>query len=196
VLARTFGCSIEGIELTPEFHAAAVARAAADGIDDRLAFRLADASDEPLGAGRYDATLCLGATFVFGGLDGTLDALVPTVRAGGHVVVGEPYWRVWPLPDDYARRDEPYTSLYDTVATVESHGLRVVGVLDSSRDDWDGYETLHWRAVEEWLASNAEDPDADDVRARHEHAKRAYLHHGREVLGWALFVGWKPPAPG
>ena len=58
----------------------------------------------------------------------------------------------------------------------------------------DRYETLHWRAVEEWLAANGSDPDADDVRSRHEHAKRAYLHHGRELLGWAIFIGWKPLA--
>jgi len=93
VLARAFGCSVEGVEITPEFHAAAVARAAAEGLGERLAFRLADASRERLDTERYDAALCLGATFVFDGLHGTVDALVPAVRPGGHVVVGEPYWR-------------------------------------------------------------------------------------------------------
>ena len=39
-------------------------------------------------------------------------------------------------------------------------------------DDWDRYETLHWRAVEEWLAENPDDPDAADIRARHERYKR------------------------
>ena len=89
---------------------------------------------------------------MYGGLAGTLDALEPTVRPGGHVVVGEPYWRSWPLPADYADRDEPFTSLDGTVAIVESGDLRVVTLIDASRDDWDRYETLHWRAVEEWLA--------------------------------------------
>ena len=193
VLARAFGCSVEGVEITPEFHAAAVARAAAEGLGERLAFRLADASRERLDTERDDAALCLGATFVFDGLHGTVDALVPAVRPGGHVVVGEPYWRR-PPPEDYERADAPYSSLEATVAAIESHGLRVVGVIDSSRDDWDRYETLHWRAVEEWLAANGSDPDADDIRSRHEHAKRAYLHHGRELLGWAIFIGWKPLA--
>lgn len=45
--------------------------------------------------------MCLGASFVFGGLAGTLDALEPAVHPGGHAVVGEPYWRRWPLPEDY-----------------------------------------------------------------------------------------------
>ena len=193
VLARTFGCAVEGIEIAPEFHAAAEERAAAEGLDDLLSFRLGDASAQALEPGVYDAALCLGATFVFDGLHGTVDALAPAVRPGGHVVIGEPYWRR-PPPEDYGRADAPYTSLEATITAIESPGLRLVGVIDSSRDDWDRYETLHWRAVEEWLAANGSDPDADDVRSRHEHAKRAYLHHGRELLGWAIIIGWKPLA--
>lgn len=188
VLARTFGCSVEGIEVAPEFHAASVERAAAEGLDDRLSFRLGDASALGLEPGAYDAALCLGATFVFGGLGPTLDALIPCVPPGGHVVVGEPYWRTWPLPDDYEDRDAPYTSLEATVGEIESHGVRVVGVNAASQDDWDRYETLRWRAVEEWLAENGDDPDAADVRSMHERGKRAYLRHGRDLLGWAIFV--------
>ena len=188
VLARTFGCAVEGIEIAPEFHAAAEERAAAEGLDDLLSFRLGDASAQALEPGVYDAALCLGATFVFGGLRGTLDALGPAVRPGGHVVVGEPFWRTWPLPADYADRDAPYASLEATVATIEAHDLRVVGVIAASQDDWDRYETLRWRSVEEWLAENADDPAVEDVRSMHEHGKRAYLRHGRDVLGWAIFV--------
>jgi len=188
VLARTFGCAVEGIEIAPEFHAAAEERAAAEGLDGLLSFRLADASAQALEPGVYDAALCLGATFVFGGLGPTVDALQPCVRPGGHVVVGEPYWRTWPLPADYADRDAPYASLEGTVATIEAPDLRVVGVIAASQDDWDRYETLRWRSVEEWLAENADDPAVEDVRSMHEHGKRAYLRYGRDVLGWALFV--------
>jgi SAM-dependent methyltransferase len=188
VLARAFGCTVEGVELAPEFHAAAEGRAAAEGLDDLLSFRLADASAQTLEPGGYDVALCLGATFVYGGLRGTFDALGPAVRPGGHVVVGEPFWRTWPLPADYADRDAPYASLEATVATIEARDLRVVGVIAASQDDWDRYETLRWRSVEEWLAENADDPAVEDVRSMHEHGKRAYLRHGRDVLGWAIFV--------
>ena len=113
------------------------------------------------------------------------------MRPGGHVVVGEPFWRKLPLPEDYAERNDPWTTLEGTVTIMETGGLRVVSVIASSEDDWDRYETLHWRAVEEWLAENADDPDAPDIRARHAHWKQTYLRHGREYLGWAIFVGWK-----
>jgi len=118
--------------------------------------------------------------------------LEPTVRPGGHLVVGEPYWRQLPLPEDYADRTDPWTTLEGTVHVVEAYGLRVVSVVASSEDDWDRYETLHWSAVEEWLGENPGDPDAAEIRAMHERSKATYLRHGREVLGWAIFVAWKP----
>jgi SAM-dependent methyltransferase len=193
LLAREFGCRVEGIEIASEFHAAAVERAEAAGLAHLVSSRVGDASQEELPAATYDVAMCLGATFVWGGLAGTLDALEPVVRDGGHVVVGEPFWRKLPLPDDYDERDAPYTTLGGTVAILESGGLRTNAVIVSSEDDWDRYETLHWCAVEKWLSENPEDPDAADIRTRHERYKRTYLRHGRELVGWAIFVGWNPP---
>jgi len=73
----------------------------------------------------------------------------------------------------------------------ETSGLTVVSVIASSQDDWDRYETLHWRTVEQWLAANPDDPQASEVKEWHERGKRTYLRHRRDYLGWAIFVGWK-----
>ncbi len=193
VLAKAHGCSIDGIEITPEFHSAAVERVAAAGLSELVSFRLAEASLERFPDGAYDTALCLGASFVYGGLAGTLDALEPAVRRRGHVVVGEPYWRRLPLPDGYEDRDQPFTTLEGTVDIFESGGLEVVSVIDSSHDDWDRYETGHWSAAESWLADNADDPDAAEIRSWHERGKRTYLRFGRDLVGWAIFVGRKRP---
>ncbi len=193
LLAQEFGCSIHGIEIAPEFHAVAVERAAREGVADRITFELASASDVRLGEDEYDVAMCLGASFVWGSLAATLDALEPTVHVGGHVAVGEPYWRRVPLPDGYEDRAAPFTTLEGTVDILASGGLVATSVIASSEDDWDRYETLHWRAVEKWLAENADDPDAADIRERHEGYKRTYLRYGRDHLGWAIFVGWKRP---
>ena len=74
---------------------------------------------------------------------------------------------------------------YSVVAERE-HELQ--NPISASQDDWDRYETLRWRSVEEWLGEHADDPAVEDVRSMHEHRKRAYLRYGRDVLGWALFV--------
>ena len=44
----------------------------------------------------------------------------------------------------------------------------------------------------EWLDANPEDPDAPEIRRRHETNRDEYLRWGRDLLGWAIFVGWKP----
>ena len=142
----------------------AVERIAEAGLADRVTFELGDGAAATLEPESYDAALCLGASFVYGSLADTVDALAPAVRPGGHVVVGEPYWRRLPLPDDYEDRDEPWTTLEGTVIVFETSGLPVVSVIASSEDDWDRYETLHWQAVERWLAENADDPDAAEIR--------------------------------
>jgi SAM-dependent methyltransferase len=193
LLATEFGCEIEGIEIAPEFHAVAVERAKRAGVSDRVRIELGDAAAKTFTHEAYDVALCLGGSFVWGGLAGTLDALEPVARAGGHVVVGEPYWRRLPLPAEYEERNEPFTTLAGTVAIFESGALGVVAVIASSVDDWDRYETLHWAALERWLAEHADDEDAGDIRASYERWKRTYLEYGREYLGWAIFAGWKRP---
>jgi SAM-dependent methyltransferase len=192
LLAAEYGCTWHGIEISPDFHAVAVERIAEAGLADRVTFELGDAAEEKHEPGSYDAALCLGASFVYGSLADTLDALAPAVRPGGFVAVGEPYWRRLPLPDDYADRDEPWTTLEGTVVVFETSGMPVVSVIASSEDDWDRYETLHWQAVERWLHEHPTDSDAPDIRSRHERHKRTYLRHERDYLGWAIFVGWKP----
>lgn len=190
VLASAYGCRILGVERAPEFASAAAARVREAGLEHLVEIVQADAREFPIAAAEWDAALCLGASFVWDGLEGTLAALAPAVRDRGYVVVGEPYWRSWPLPAGVD--DDGYLPLAGTVERIEGAGLRVVTLITSSVDDWDRYETLHWRAVEEWLGGNEGDPHAQEIRRHHEDAKRTYLRHGRDHLGWAVFVAWKP----
>ena len=90
----------------------------ARGGRDLARLRLADASREELAADAFDAALCLGASFVYGGLAATLDALEPSVRPGGHVVVGEPTGAPRPLPEDTTSATSRSTSLDGTRAIV------------------------------------------------------------------------------
>jgi SAM-dependent methyltransferase len=192
ILAQTFGSRILGIEKAPEFTAVARGRVAGAGLIDSIEIVEADASVFPFEREAFDAALCLGATFVWDGLAGTLEALTPVVRPGGHVVVGEPFWRRWPLPDGVD--DAGYSTLHETAARFEAAGLRIVGLIASSEDDWDAYESLHWRALEDWLEGNADDPDADEIRRLHEMSRDRYLTSQRELLGWAIQIGRKTSA--
>ena len=83
--------------------------------------------------------------------------------------------------------DMGYVSLAETGARVERHGVSLIAVISSSTDDWDRYESLHWRAIEDWLAEN----DDDEIRRESEEHKRNYLAR-RDAFGWAIFLARKP----
>ena len=185
LLAREFGCRITSVEWSSEFCAVARERIAEAGLSELVETIEADAAAyEP--EGRYDAVLCLGASFVYGGLVPTLERLG---RLAPVVAVGEPYWRTWPLPPEAEPdEEEDWLPLAETVARAESTGVRVVSLVASSEDDWDRYESLHWQTLDDWLAANADHSQADEFRALGEATRDRYLRWQRALLGWAILV--------
>jgi hypothetical protein len=184
LLASEFGCRITCVERAEEFHAAAVARVREAGLESLVTLVHGDAAAFPLEPERWDAALCLGASFVWDGLDETLTALTPAVRARGFVAVGEPYARVEGVESEWL-------PLADTVGRFSAAGLEPVSVIAASEDDWDRYETLHWLALDGWLAANPDHPQADEFRARGAAERDDYLRRERAELGWAIVVGLK-----
>jgi hypothetical protein len=65
-------------------------------------------------------------------------------------------------------------------------GSRRSSCVASSEDDWDHYESLHWRAIEEWLADHPEQPGAEELRAAHDRFRGDYFRFKRALLGWAI----------
>jgi SAM-dependent methyltransferase len=185
VLASAFGCEIVGVEKAPEFVAAARARVASAGLDELIEIQEHDAADFPIEVEAWDAALCLGASWIWAGLEGTVAALVGGVRRGGHVAVGEAYRRT-EIGDD-----DEFASLPDTVRRFERAGPPVTTLITASEEDWDAYESLHWASLEEWLSQNPDDPAAVEIRAEHEKWKWRYLEHGRHADGWAILAGQK-----
>jgi SAM-dependent methyltransferase len=185
VLAQAFGCRIHGVELRAQFADAARARVAERGLDDLVSIETADAADFPLEPAAWDAALCLGASFVWGHIGDAARMLTPTVRAGGFVAIGEPFWREAGLAED------DFVDLAATVERFQSAGLALTGLVAASEDDWDRYESLHWRALEEWLAANGEHSDAPAIREQHVSFRDNYVRRQRAELGWAIFAGRK-----
>lgn len=189
ILAAQFGCRVVGIELRPQFADEARKRVAAKGLESLVEVRTADAAAVELGLEAWDAALCLGASFVWGTIGDAAAALRPAVRDGGYAAIGEPFWRRWPLNAGIA--DDGYAGLDETVARFAQAGFATTGFIAASEDDWDRYESLHWRAVEEWLAEHPNDAEADAFRAQHERYRADYFTFKRTLLGWAIFVGRK-----
>jgi hypothetical protein len=142
-----------------------------------------------LPAAAYDAALCIGASFVWGTIADAAAALTPAVRPGGCVAIGEPFWLRWPLPGGVD--PEQFVGLRETVARFEAGDIAATGLIAASLDDWDRYQSLRWRAIEEWLRDHPDDPRRAELRSGNEGFKRRYLETYRPLLGWAIFTGRK-----
>jgi hypothetical protein len=191
LLVREFGCRVTLVELAPEF--TEVAR----GRDERIEVVECDAKEFAIEPGAYDAAMCLGAAFAFDGLVPTVRALARAVPKRGLVAVGEPYWRVWPLPKTFEPAEagvgaEDFATLAETAERFESGGVELVSLIASSEDDWDRYESLHWATLEEWLAANPDHPQAEEFREQGRRNRERHLRWRRDLLGWAIFVGRVP----
>jgi len=188
VLAEAFGCRILGVELREVFAAEARARVKERGLERLIDVRTADAVSFALEPDFYDVAMAIGTCFIWGHIEHAARALVPAVKRGGYLALGEPYWRSQPA---VGVDREPFVSLPETVARLESAGVHLTGIIAASQDDWDRYESLHWRAVEEWLAANPGHADVASIRDRHRASLAAYLEHQRPLLGWAILVARK-----
>jgi SAM-dependent methyltransferase len=189
ILAEQFGCKVTGVEKRSGFAEAGRKRVTTAGLESLIDIQTGDAKAYKQPEKSFDAALCLGAAFVWGHIGDAAAALRPAVRPGGFVVVGEPFWRTWPLPENHA--PQSFVDLPATVKRFESPGLQLVGLISSSEQDWDHYESLHWRAIEEWLADGPDSNESAPIHRADQQFRDDYLDFQRELLGWAMFVGRK-----
>ncbi len=139
----------------------------------------------------FDLAICLGASWIFGGFQGTLATLAKCVKPGGLVWIGEPYWRQEP-PAEYLAaaglKREIFGTHEQNALSGTEHGLVHFYAIVSSQDDWDRYEGLQYRAAERYALEHPEDPDVPALLAAHRPGRDAYLRHGRECFGWASYL--------
>ena len=165
VLATAFGCRIDGIELRESFAEAGRQRIADAGLQDLIDVEVGDAAKVKLGT--YDVALCLGAAFAWGHIGDAARALAPVAP---RIAIGEPFARA---PGTEA---EGWVDLPSTVERFESAGVQLTGMVAGSQDDWDRYESLHWRAAVEH--------GGDDVLATHRsHVTRHFDRRENARLG-------------
>ena len=150
ILALEYGCPIDGIELRTAFAEAAQRRIVEAELDDLISITVADATEVSFEQGKYDLALCLGAAFVWGHIGDAATALASVVGSGRAIAVGEPLWK------ERGRDELGFVDLVATVARFESANLDLPGIVAASEDDWDRYESLHWRAAVETAVETAE----------------------------------------
>jgi SAM-dependent methyltransferase len=189
--SRRWGISGVGVDISPVFLAAARERAVELGVDARITLIEGDAGKYTAEPNSFDVVSCIGATWIGNGLVGTLNLMRHTLKPGGLLLVGEPYW-ITPPPDAaYAAmsmgKDE-YVALNGTLDRIESAGFELVEMVLANQDSWDRYAAAQWWTIDAWLRANPSDPEADDIRATNTQWKRIYFDYQRAYMGWGVFI--------
>jgi SAM-dependent methyltransferase len=182
-----------GVDISAVFLEAARQRADELRVADRVTFVQADASAYPIPTGAFDIVSCIGATWIGGGLAGTLRLMRPGLRdRDSLLLVGEPYWIDEPPDQAYAAAAngdrDLFTTLAGTLDRIEAAGLELVEMVAADQHGWDRYVARQWMAVSDWLRANADAPEAAEIRRLHERSRREYLAYTRRHLGWGVFV--------
>ena len=189
-LATQYAISGLGIDLAS--YAIREADKVANSIELRgqLEFQCLPAGDYMPHEASWDLGVCIGASFAIGSFEDLLDYLTPAVKPGGLLVLGDIYAKQDPMPAASARyfAGGALRTLADTADMLNSDSRSLLAIVDSSQDDWDHYENLHWTAADKWLRENPHDPRRDDFVQTHNNYRREHYRHDRAALGWALFV--------
>lgn len=190
--ARDHGISGTGVDMSQLFTMQAQLRAEELGVAHHVTFIHADAagyvSDE-----KVDVAACIGATWIGGGVAGTIELLAQSLRAGGMLLIGEPYWRQIPPTEAIARECDAqsiseFLTLPELVATFGRLGYDVVEMVLADQDSWDRYEASKWLTMRRWLEANPTDEFAQEVRAKLTSEPARYTTYQREYLGWGVFA--------
>lgn len=189
--AAEYGVQGVGVDISKVFLSAARTRAEELGVADRLDFVEADAGAYKATPGGYDIVSCVGATWIGGGLSGTLDLMRPALSQNGIVIVGECFWLSPPPPEaceSLGIRKDQFASLAGTADLFEAAGFELLDMILADPDSWDRYVASQWWTLSDWLRDNPNDPDALAIRDFLNHSRRSHLEYGRDYLGWGIFI--------
>jgi SAM-dependent methyltransferase len=190
--ARDHRVTGTGIDLSTVFTAKARSRAEELGVADRVEFHHGDAAgyvaDEPV-----DVAACIGATWIGDGPAGTVELLRRSLRPGGIMLIGEPYWLREPTDQEtldalqVGSKDE-FRSLPGLVELFGSIGCDLVEMVLADQLSWDRYKAQHWLSIRRWLDRNPGDALYAEMRAELDTHPIRYITYGRESIGWGVFA--------
>ncbi len=194
-IAVAYAVTCTGVEISPYVCREAETKIQARGMTSRISIMNMRGQDFAAPEASFELVSCIGATWVWGGLSGTLKALTRWAKPGGLVAVGEPFW-LKPPPADYLAAQGFTNASFSThegnIAAGQREGLTPLLAIVSSQDDFDRYEGLTWLAAADFARDNPHDPDSVEITTEIAKTRRTYLKWGRDHLGWAIYLYRKP----
>lgn len=143
----------------------------------------------------FHLSVMLGAGGIDGGMPGICRQLKTWTQGGGYLLIGEGFWQRKPHPD-YVKflgaSDTEYLDHRGNVQAGVDAGLIPMHAATASPDEWDEYEWKYSRSIERYAREQPDDPDVPAMLERIRRWRDAYLRWGRDTLGFALYLFYRP----
>jgi SAM-dependent methyltransferase len=192
-LIERFGVHADCVELSPLMAGVARERAAARVPAELIRIHEGDAGafKATIPPESFDLTICVGSSHALGGYAQMLHVLSRLTRTGGHILVGQGFWRQPPargyLEATGIAPDELGT-FPDLLDHATGLSLSCQFATAASPQDFDRYEWSHARSLEAHTRAHAADPVAKAMLTRSRAWRDAYVRWGRECLGFGLVL--------
>ena len=196
-IIERFGSTVIAIDHSSYMLDAARERAEWTGALGRLHLDDTDIREFRADPETFHLTVMLDAGGIAGGMSGICQKLRGWTRSGGYVLVGAQLLEAQAA--GRARRDAGRAPEGDPRSRRQRHagiaaGLIPMHAVTASIDEWDDYEWKFCRSVEAYAREQPDDADVPAMVDRVRRWRDAYLRWGRESLGFAAYLFYRPGA--
>ena len=190
-IARRHDANGVGVDISPYEVREANRRITAGSLEGQVEIIEGDGAKFSVLPNSFDLAMCLGASWIWDGYRGTIEALKGFVRPGGLVAIGEPFKLKEPdagYVEAAPGFAENLVTHAENVATAQQAGLTPLYNLVSNQDDWDRYEGQRMLSAEMYAAENPDDPDVRELLERQRRGNGTFLKWGRDTTNWAIYL--------
>ena len=190
--ARDYEITGVGVDMSQLFSEQAKFRAEELGVADRVEFIHGNAAGYVANE-KVGVAACVGATWIGGGVSGTIELLANSLSPNGIILIGEPYWLRVPPTEEAAQgcsanAISDFVLLPELVESFSNFGYDIVEMVLADQEGWDRYEAAKWLTARRWLETNPGDDFAKEVRDFLTSAPKKHVAYTREYLGWGVFA--------
>ena len=206
-LAKEYGCTVVGVDLSPEMIAWSQKRAEREGVADQTEFRVANAEQLPFDDHEFDIVICESVTAFPEDKGRAVNEYARVTKSGGYVGMNEGTWINYPPPEDLA---EYISQTMENAVFLNQEGweklLKEAGLEDiqvvihelSILEQWKnqmgglsaGDRRDTWKAFSSFISLYFRNPEFRKY-ARKITPSRSTLRQFFKYLGYGLYVGRK-----
>lgn len=180
-----------GVDISPYETKEARQRVEQNNLQDQIEINEGDGGKFTAPPHSFSLAMCIGASWIWDGYSGTIEALKKFVPSGGLIAIGEPFKLKEPDPEYVAIEPGFVNNMvwhHENVAIAQRAGLTHLYSVVSDQDDWDRYEGLNMLSAETYAVENPDDPDVPELLKRQRLRNEIYLKWRRDTVNWAIYL--------